>query len=224
MPTKTRLTISKEVMLLTIRAREHYCIWVLLLMICARGLDKSRGRGVCVRNDLDGGSFAAHRKCHPKLAHARLDYQTNSWRPFIYCVRTNSWISEPPTHPVSTNYDVTMTTLRKRTHGAWPPLPPPPFDAYVINELVPCDDAAFCFWALHGCCAIITYKLQLWRRSLKSLCSANRRQNKPPHIDVFEKQLVGIIFRATFGCLHGSVIKTLVASMLYSFVTVSNES
>ena len=38
--------------------------------------------------------------------------------PFIYYVRTNSRISDPPTHRVRTNYDVTMATIHWRTHGA----------------------------------------------------------------------------------------------------------
>ena len=38
--------------------------------------------------------------------------------PFIYYVRTNFRISDPPTHPVRTDYDVTMTTIYWRTHGA----------------------------------------------------------------------------------------------------------
>ena len=46
--------------------------------------------------------------------------QLSEWTegPFIYYVRTNARISDRHTHPVRTNYDVTMTTIHSRTHGA----------------------------------------------------------------------------------------------------------
>ena len=51
-------------------------------------------------------------------SHQQLFYY--SLGPFIYYIRTNFRISDPPTPhpPVRTDYDVTMTTIHWRTHGA----------------------------------------------------------------------------------------------------------
>ena len=61
--------------------------------------------------------------------------------PFIYeiYVRTNYRISDPHTHPIRTNYDVTMTTIRGRTHGAWPPYPP------LVRKWMAPDNSLFLF-------------------------------------------------------------------------------